>query len=70
MLCGISNNFDNSPQYKLFKFDEIYKYENFFDKYVGISNVADDDFEYEFTGEETSYMSMVAENKVEYQIDE
>lgn len=63
LLCGISNNFDNSPKYKLFKFDEIYKY-------VGISNVADDDFEYEFTGEEASYMSIVAENKVEYQIDE
>lgn len=42
----------------------------FFDKYVGISNVAYDDFEYEFTGEETSYMSTVAENKVEYEIDE
>lgn len=43
----------------------------FFDKYVGISNVGDkDDFEYEFMGKETSYMSMVAESKTEYEIDE
>ena len=42
----------------------------FFDKYFGISDVEDnDDLEYEFLGEETSYMSMVAEDKVEYEVD-
>lgn len=29
LFCGTSNNFDNSSKYKLFKFDEIYKYEIF-----------------------------------------
>lgn len=48
----------------------IGKIVKFFDKYFGISNAEDnDDFEYEFMGEETSYMGMVAEDKVEYKLD-
>ena len=48
----------------------IKKVMKFFDKYFGISNAGyNDELEYEFLGEETSYMGKVAEDKVEYKLD-